>query len=162
MNSVREIVVKQRLGTPIGSSLIFIVCGVVMIGFVIIGIRSSTIMFMWIVPAIFAMIFPLLIPIARIEFDKTGIQLITTRMLGLSERVSLRFEYDEIDRVECARYSFFFTAKERGIIVHSSRDRIVAGAIFSLRDRKSMASLLRDLSTEHDFEFSDEARLTKG
>ncbi len=161
MKKAQKIVMKQKLAFPVGLSIFFLVASAIMMWIVVFGFQSIALKVIYAAASIFLIISPLLMPIGRIELDEKGIQMTVTRMLGSWERIPRRFEYGEIDRVECTRYPFFFTAKETGVIVHSARQRIVVCAIFSMEDRKRMASLLRDLSKEYGFEFTDDVGLSK-
>ena len=151
----------QRMFLPLAMSAIFFAASGVLMFLVLFGYHSSALKVIFGAPVIALLIFPLLIPIARIEFDRTGVQLVSSRMLGLWEATSYRFKYDEIDKAECSRYPFTFKATEIGVIIHSSNRRIVAGSIFSMADRTRMASLLSDLSREYHFEFVDEVGLSE-
>ena len=100
--------------------------------------------------------FSMLIPVARIEMDKRRIRQKAYRLLGLLERTTLEFDFDDVDNVEVSLESSYFTAKEIRLTINSGEGRIEIGSEFSLHDRRRIANWLVGISSSRGFEVRDE------
>ncbi|MHA1952300.1 MAG: hypothetical protein ACW987_20895 [Candidatus Thorarchaeota archaeon] len=104
-------------------------------------------------------LFILLIPHGRADVYEDRIQLFSLRLFGLVKREAGTIAFEDVNRVECFRTWVTIGVKQTRILIQLQRWNQSFDATYSIEDRRKLATVFREKSLEHGFEFLDEAGL---
>ena len=148
--------IRQTMSLPVGFSIFAIGCGIIFLFMAFYALIFPALTILYMFPAVTLLLIPVIYPIAQIDYDEHGVRFISIRLFGMRKKTVFDFQYDEVDRVECSGYpTLYLRRTEKYVNIQSMGQRIFAGSLFSIEDRKRLAKQMRSQSRIHGFVFMD-------
>jgi len=106
--------------------------------------------------AVTIFLFVLAVPYGRADVYEDRIQLFSIRLFGLVKKEAGTIVFEDVTSVGCWRTPVTIGVKQIVIVIQLPRWRESFDSTYSIEDRKRLASIFRQKSSEHGFEFLDE------